>query len=183
MARVQRAGRSFYRCFGLRRHGSWEAAEAAARLWLRPVLASLAGAPTFVAQPGARNRTGVVGVCFRPCRRVLKSGRIAAYPAYVARWPGAKAGIAWMLTRNGGEDGAFLRATLCRELETADRLRVEWAVRALSPQRRAELLARRRPRTPILADASDSTTEPADGATDAIIAISAADVPPTLVCA
>lgn len=164
MARVQRTGRRFYRCFGVRRHGSWEAAEAAARLWLRPVIASLSAAPAHEARPGARNRTGVVGVCFRPRRRTLKSGRAAAYPAYIARWPGAKAGVTWMFTSNGGEDGAFLRACLCRELKTADRLRVEWAVRALSPERREELLARRS--MPVSSTAA-SAVAPIDAGMDA----------------
>ncbi len=147
MARVQRAGLRFYRCFSVRRHGSWEAAEAAARLWLRPVLACLATRRPDVAWPGARNRSGVVGVFFQARGRVLRSGRVAAYPAYAARWPGAKAAVTWMFASNGGEEGAFLRAIVCRELQTADRLRVEWAVRSLSPARREELLSRRRPST------------------------------------
>lgn len=146
MARVQRTGLRFYRCFALRRHGSWEAAEAAARLWLRPVLAQLATLPPGLRRPTLRNRSGVAGVFFRTRPRLLKSGRTAAYPAYVARWPGAPAaGVTWMFTSSGGEDGAFLRACLSRELATADRLRVEWAVRALSPERRDELLALKRP--------------------------------------
>lgn len=146
MARVQRTGLRFYRCFALRRHGSWDAAEAAARLWLRPVLARLASLPDGRSIPTARNRSGVVGVFFRTRARTLRSGRAAAYPAYIARWPGAPmAGVTWMFTTCGGEDGAFLRACLSRELRSADRLRVEWAVRALSPERRDELLARKRP--------------------------------------
>jgi hypothetical protein len=144
MARVQRAGRRFYRCFAVRRHGSWEAAEAAARLWLRPVLAALAASPPAAERPSVRNRSGVVGVFFRPQGRILKSGRSAAYPAYVARWPGAKAAVKWMFASSGGEEGAFLRACLCRELQTADRLRVEWAFRSLIPARRDQLLSRRR---------------------------------------
>jgi len=146
MARVQRMGRRFYRCFALRRHGSWEAAEAAARLWLRPVLAQLAALPTDAERPTSRNRSGVAGVFFRTRPRRLKSGQEALYPSYVARWSGAPAsGITWMFANSGGEDGAFLRACLSRELRTVDRLRVEWAVRSLSPERRDELLARKRP--------------------------------------
>ena len=144
MARVQRVGRRFYRCFGLKKHGSWEAAEAAARLWLRPVLASLTAHAPGPPRPAARNRSGVVGVCFCPRRRILKSGREAAYPAYSARWPGARSGVTWMFASSGGEENAFLHACVCRDLRTADRLRVEWAVRSLSPEVRAELLSRRR---------------------------------------
>jgi len=145
MARVQRAGDRFYRCFSVRRHGSWESAEAAARLWLRPILAILAArVPAMEARPGKRNQSGVVGVFFRGGGRVLKSGGAAQYPAYVARWPGAKTGVAWMFNTSGGEDGAFLRACLCRELRTADRLKVEWAFRSLTPERRGEMLSRRR---------------------------------------
>ena len=146
MARAQRGGRRFYRCFAVRRHGSWEAAEAAARLWLRPVLAGLGAPVSGFKSPGTRNRSGLVGIFFLPRNRVLKSGRLAAYPAYIARWPGAKAGMTWMFTSNGGEEGAFLRACLSRELRTSDRLRVEWAFRALSPERRDELLSLRRAR-------------------------------------
>lgn len=146
MARAQRMGLRFYRCFALRQHGSWEAAEAAARLWLRPVLAELAKLPPDRERLSTRNRSGMKGVFFRARPRFLKSGRVAVYPSYVARWPGAPAaGVTWMFTSSGGEDGAFLRACMSRELATADRVRVEWAVRALSPERRDELLARRRP--------------------------------------
>ena len=144
MARVQRAGSRFYRCFSVRSHGSWEGAEAAARLWLRPVLASLAGLDQPVALPGSRNRSGVVGVFFRPRNRILKSGRPASYPAYFARWPGGKAAVTWMFASNGGEEGSFLRACLCRELRTADRVRVEWAFHSLLPEKRDALLAYRR---------------------------------------
>lgn len=145
MARVQRAGHRFYRCFSVRRHGSWESAEAAARLWLRPILAILAARVSHAeVRPGARNQSGVVGVFFRGGGRILKSGDTAEYPAFIARWPGSKAGVTWMFTTSGGEEGAFIRACLCRELRTADRLRVEWAFRSLTPERRGELLSRRR---------------------------------------
>lgn len=146
MARVQRVGSRFYRCFALRHHGSWEAAEAAARLWLRPVLAGLPPAGRRESRPGPRNRSGVVGVFFRDGFRVLKSGRPAAYPGYVTRWPGARVGVKWMFSTCGGEEGAFLHACLSRELRSADRLRIAWAVRALTPERRKDLLASRRPR-------------------------------------
>jgi hypothetical protein len=145
MARVQRVGTRFYRCFALRRHGSWEAAVAAARLWLRPVLAGLPSAHAREGRLGERNRSGVVGVFFRPGRCVLKSGRPALYPGYVARWPGGERAVKWMFTTCGGEESAFLHACLSRELRCADRLRVAWAVRSLPPERRETLLARRRP--------------------------------------
>lgn len=141
MARAQRAGHRFYRCFALKHYATWEAAEAAARLWLRPALARLQLIPLPAAKPTARNRSGVVGVFFRPGNRVLKTGRATAYPCFVARWPGARAGVKWMFLKSGGEDGAFLRACLSRELQSADRCRVEWALRSLTPERRAELLA------------------------------------------
>ncbi len=147
MARVQRAGQHFYRCFALARYSTWEAAEAAARLWLRPVLAKLTALHPREGLLTTRNRSGVTGVFFRPGYRTLRSGRFVTYPAYVARWPGARGGLKWMFTTSGGEEGAFLRACIARELRCADRLRVEWAVRTLSPERRDALLASRRPLT------------------------------------
>lgn len=141
MARAQKAGLRFYRCFALAHYSTWESAEAAARLWLRPILARLSLLPSSPARLTARNRSGVVGVHFRAGRHVLKSGRPTEYPAFVARWPGSTRGVKWMFRKSGGEDGAFLRACLSRELRTSDRVRVEWALRALPPERRAALLA------------------------------------------
>jgi hypothetical protein len=161
MARVQRSGLRFYRCFALSRYTSWEAAEAAARLWLRPALARIALLPGD--RPlSSRNRSGVAGVFFRPGYRTLRTGRFVSYPAYVARWPGALGGLKWSFNTSGGEDGAFLRACVSRELRSADRCRVEWVVRTLAPEKRESLLALRRPLSErFLPDAWNPAPEPA----------------------
>ena len=152
MARVQRGSRRHYRCFALSRFSTWESAEAAARLWLRPLLASLALCPDDAVGRAGRNRSGVVGVFFRPGRQTLRSGRVAEYPSYVARWPGEPSGVRWRFGRSGGEENAFLRACLSRELRTRDRCRVEWALRSLSAESRAEWLAKKSPTSTPLAE-------------------------------
>jgi hypothetical protein len=147
MARVSRGDQRHYRCFAVSRYAGWECAEAAARLWLRGVMALLATLPPRENRLSARNRSGVVGIFLHRSFHRLKSGQIAAYPGYVARWPGSPIGSKWMFATSGGEEGAFLRACLARELRSADRCRVEWAARTLVPEKREALLARRRPQT------------------------------------
>lgn len=155
MARVQRGGRMYYRCFALSRYADWEAAEAAARLWLRGVHALLSALPAAEPRLSPRNRSGVAGVFLHTSLHRLKSGRVAAYPAYVARWPKSPIGLKWMFATSGGEEGAFLRACITRELRTADRCRVEWVARTLTPEKRAALLGLRRP-APVAVNADSS---------------------------
>ena len=145
IARVQRAGKMHQRYFPLSRYGGWESAIDAAQVWLRALLAQL---PLIAAQRErltVRNRSGVAGVHFRSGKRLLKNGLMGEYPGYVARWPGAKAGVRWMFSTHGREENAFLLACLCRRLETPSRILVGAALRALTPAQRADLLARRRP--------------------------------------
>ncbi len=144
MARVQRGGRMYYRCFAVSRYADWESAEAAARLWLRGIHAFLSTLPAAEPRLSARNRSGVAGVFLHTSLHRLKSGRVAAYRGYVARWPRSPIGLKWMFATCGGEEGAFLRACITRELRTADRCRVEWVARTLSPEKRDALLRLRR---------------------------------------
>lgn len=148
MARVQRGGRRLQENFSVKKNGSWEAAEAAARDWLAPILPTLPPVPTSKNRMTKRNHSGVVGVHFTDGKRVLKSGIEADYPSYIARWPGCKGGVSFMLSTYNGEDNAFIHASICRKLETKDRAAVEEAVRTLSPADRTALLARKHPAQP-----------------------------------
>jgi hypothetical protein len=145
MARVQRGKRRYQNNFSLRQHGTWEAAAEAAKQWLDELLARLPLVVPGESVIGRRNRSGVVGVHYHASRHRLRSGRIAEYPTYVARWPGAYVGVSWMFSTHQGEENAFLHACLCRELASADRTAVARAVRELSQERRAALLALRCP--------------------------------------
>lgn len=147
MARVQHGGRKHRRNFSLRRHGTWEAAAEAAADWLRELKAKLPliAAPACDARPGKRNRSGVVGVHLHIVRHSLRSGRCAEYPAYVSRWPGQAVGARWSFSTQHGEEAAFLMACVSRELRSANPLLVAEKLRELPPERREELLARRKP--------------------------------------
>jgi hypothetical protein len=149
MARVQRLRVRLQQNFSLKKHGSWEGAEAAGRAWIESVLPTLPAIVTTKNRLSPRNHSGVVGVHFTPGRRTLPSGTVAEYPQYVARWPGSGAGLSFMLATYNGEDHAFLHACLCRQLETRDRATVEEAVRTLGPADRAAWLARKHPAQPV----------------------------------
>lgn len=148
MARVQRGGRRRQQNFSVKQYGSWESAEAAASAWMEPLLANLPPVPSSKNRMTKRNHSGVVGVHFTPGKRTLPSGTAAEYPSYIARWPGCKGGVSFMLNTYNGEDNAFIHACVCRELETRDRSTVEEAVRTLPARRRSELLAYKRPAQP-----------------------------------
>jgi hypothetical protein len=71
------------------------------------------------------------------------------YPSYIARWPGCRGGVSFMLSTYNGEDNAFVHASICRKLETKDRATVEESVRTLTAADRAALLARKHPAQPV----------------------------------
>lgn len=145
MARVQRGQKREQENFSLKQHGSWEAAEAAAKAWIGALLPTLPPPISSKGRKTRRNHSGFVGVHFTDGKRTLRSGLVVEYPAYIARWPGCAGGVSFMLSTYNGEDAAFLHACLCRELETKDRAVVEEAFRVLSPTRRSELLALKQP--------------------------------------
>lgn len=145
MARVQRGRKRLQQNFSLKKYGSWEAAEAEGQAWVDALLPTLPPLDTSKGRMTKRNHSGFVGVHFTDGKRTLRSGTVAEYPNYVARWPGSGAGMSFMLSTYNGEDEAFLHACLCRELETKDRAVVEEAYRVLPAARRAELLALKQP--------------------------------------
>lgn len=164
MARVQRGGKRFQRNFTLARLGSWEVAEAQAAAWLNTLLAKLPHPTTSKGRLTRRNRSGVVGVSFQYDRHTLKSGRITAYPNYVAKWVGCASGVTWMCSTYGGEENAFLLACLCRRMQSLVRADVLRALQNLGERERQALLALRRPLPePDLSSPTLATTPSAEG--------------------
>lgn len=145
MARIQRDGRLYQQNFSLHRYGSWETAAKAAEEWLAELITRLPEPSGAQTRLSARNRSGIIGVHYDSGARALQNGRQVAYPAYVSRWPGAKIAIRWRFSINQGAETAFLMAALSRELRSGNPLTVGQAVRRLSPERRATLLAMRLP--------------------------------------
>lgn len=145
MARVQRGRKRLQENFSLKKYGSWETAEAAGQAWVDALLPTLPPVITSKGLMTKRNHSGFVGVHFTSGKRTLRSGTVAEYPTYIARWPGCKGGVSFMFSTYNGEDEAFLHACLCRELETKDRAVVEEAYRTLPAARRTELLALKQP--------------------------------------
>ena len=145
MARIQRDGCLHQQNFSLHRYGTWEAAAEAAEAWLAEIITRLPTSSGVQTRLSARNRSGIIGVHYDPGAQALRSGRQVAYPAYVSRWPGAKNAVRWRFSINQGAETAFLMACLSRELRSGNPLIVGQAVRHLSPERRAALLAMRLP--------------------------------------
>ena len=140
MARIHRHKKMHAENFKLKEYGTWELAEAAALEWVQKTLPNLPTKLSAKNRMTKRNHSGVVGVHFTTGERTLNSGNKAEYPSYIARWPGCKGGVSWMLSTYNGEESAFIHAVLCRRLESKDRAHIEEVFRTLTSVEKAEIL-------------------------------------------
>ncbi|MBS0225776.1 MAG: hypothetical protein JSS25_05480 [Proteobacteria bacterium] len=116
MARIRRDGVLHSRNFSLVEFATWAKAQAAASNWLDEVKTTLPDASSARDRMTARNASGVVGV-------MLKNEGDGA-TAWQAFWPGHASGTRWGIGKYG-DKGAFVRACLSRQLESADRGEIE----------------------------------------------------------
>lgn len=125
MARIRRDGVLHSRNFSLVEFGTWAKAQVAASEWLDEVKATLPEAGNARDRMTARNASGVVGVMLK----TLGNGDEASY-SWQAFWPGHASGTRWGIDKYG-DNGAFVRACLSRQLESADRDEIENAFAAV----------------------------------------------------
>ena len=122
MARVMRQKERHQENFTVRRFGSWEKAEKAARRWVKQKIIEL---PPEIPREGrmtSRNRSGVVGVHRSHSVKQKPNGKEYDYWFWKAHWPECsyKGGLSWSLIQFG-DDGAFVLAFLARQHKSIDR--------------------------------------------------------------
>jgi hypothetical protein len=125
MARIMRRAKMHQQYFTLKQYGSWDAAEAAARKWVKSQLEILPPAEMNARnRMTSRNHSGVVGV-YLSHHVVRRKHREYEYWRWTARWVGCpySGGLTWSITTLGDDD-AFALAVLGRRMETVDRDKV-----------------------------------------------------------
>ncbi|MBI2511005.1 MAG: hypothetical protein HYV96_03445 [Opitutae bacterium] len=122
MARVMRQTIRYQENFTLKQYGTWDAAERAARNWVREMIRSLPPETPKKGRLTKSNKSGVVGVWLTPVRFKRKSGKEYEYWRWVANWPNCKlrGGVAWYVHQYG-DDPAFVLAVLSRQSECVNR--------------------------------------------------------------
>jgi hypothetical protein len=123
MARVMRRTKRYHKNFSLKKYGSWEKAERAAKRWVRKTIRELPPpAAPWKGLMTKRNQSGVVGVWLAHKFRRKPNGKEYEYWRWTARWPGCEysGGLSWSIDQFGDED-AFVLAVLARQHETVDR--------------------------------------------------------------
>ncbi len=125
MARIRRNDVLHSRNFSLVEFGTWAKAQAAASEWLDEAKATLPAAGNARDRMTARNTSGVVGVMLK----TLERDGDTSY-AWHAFWPGHTSGTRWGIDKYG-DNGAFVRACLSRQLESANRDKIEDAFLAV----------------------------------------------------
>ena len=123
MVRVMRSKQRFEENFTLKQHGSWEAAEKAAKKWLKSIQAELPSSLPVKNRKTRRNGSGVVGVSLKTS---VKHGEHEdwTHHSWLAFWPGKPGGSGWGIDKYGDER-AFVCACLARQHETTDRVFIE----------------------------------------------------------
>ena len=121
MARMCRGGKLYQANFTLKQYGTWEEAEAAAQNWVNQTLPTIPEAVPVKGRKTKRNSSGIVGVQFAK-QHPHKSGARNGADRWLAFWPSCPnaGGISWSVEKYGDEQ-AFIRAAIARELETIDR--------------------------------------------------------------
>ncbi len=105
--------------FGLAKYKTQAAAKKAATAWVNVLRSSLPPSTPPRNRMTKRNSSGLVGVHIKRSAR-----RGSDHYAWHAFWPGNQSGITWAVLKYGDER-AFVCAAISRQLETADRSRVE----------------------------------------------------------
>lgn len=114
-----RGGKLHSEHFGVAKYKSQAAAKRAATAWVNALKSSLPPPTTPKNRMTTRNSSGVVGVHIKRSAR-----RGSDHYAWHAFWPDSPSGICWAILKYGNER-AFVCAAISRQLETADRKRVE----------------------------------------------------------
>ena len=122
-ARIMRGGEVHSQNFSLATHRSWDAAEKAAKSWLRSVAPNLPNAIPVKGRKTKRNSSGIVGVQLKESTKT-KSGNLWTSYSWQAFWPGCPGGSSWAIAKYGNEQ-AFVRAAIARRLETTDRRKID----------------------------------------------------------
>lgn len=123
MARITRDKVQYARNFSLAEYSSWEKAEDAATQWLEKIKVSLPPPITSKDNLTARNVSGFVGVSLKKSTKYSPNYETTHY-AWHAFWPGNANGTRWAVEKYG-DDQAFVRAVLSRQLESTDRNEIE----------------------------------------------------------
>ncbi len=123
MARITRNKIQHSKNFSLVEHGSWKKAEEAAAQWLEEIKVSLPPPSTSKDNLTARNVSGIVGVSLKKSTKYSPNYESTHY-AWHAFWPDNANGTRWAIEKYG-DDEAFVRAVLSRQLESTDRKEIE----------------------------------------------------------
>ncbi len=125
LARIRRCNKLYEQYFYLTEYSSWEAAERAAKTWVKEILPTLPDPLPIKDRMTKRNNSGIVGVQLAK-RTIRKGGGTNGSDSWKACWPECpnRGGVSWA-TEKYGDDGAFVRAALARELESVDRELIE----------------------------------------------------------
>jgi hypothetical protein len=123
MARIMRNKIQHSKNFSLAEHGSWEKAEEAAINWLEEIKGSLPPPMTSKNNLTSRNVSGFVGVTLKASKKRSKNYESTHY-AWHAFWPENPNGTRWAVEKYG-DDQAFVRAVLSRQLESTDRNEIQ----------------------------------------------------------
>lgn len=124
MARIMRANIKHQKNFSVKKHGGWDNAVAAARVWLDELKKSIPEQPkTTFGKMSTRNSSGVVGVSLNKSTVKRPSGVVYEYWKWIAKWPGVKpkSGLQWTIAQEYSDDMAFVLAVLSRQLLSSDR--------------------------------------------------------------
>jgi len=122
MARVMRQNIKHQEDFTLKKYGTWEKAEEAAREWEEKLKDKLPDKLSTKGVKTNRNSSGVVGVRLDKNIKCKKNGSIYEYLRWIAFWPNCplKGGIGWSINKFG-DDNAFVLAVISRNNESVDR--------------------------------------------------------------
>ena len=123
MARIMRDKIQHSKNFSLAEHGSWDKAEQVAAQWLEEIKASLPPPVTSKDNLTARNVSGFVGVSLKKSMKRSPNYETTHY-AWHAFWPDNANGTRWAVEKYG-DDEAFVRAVLSRQLQSTNRNEIE----------------------------------------------------------